>query len=136
MSIDDGQRRPGGSMAAFELRNQYFDRLFSTPGLRWMGQNTNHHPLPAAVTEAMIDCIRDDGFRAYAPPLGFEELRALIVADVGRPGRLRPEPISRSRWKRPGLPGVSVAVRPAEGDRGGRTHRRAGTPGSPARRAR
>jgi aspartate/methionine/tyrosine aminotransferase len=72
-------------MSDFETRNRYFDRLFSTPDLRWMGQNTNHHPLPEAVKQAMIDSILADEFRAYAPPLGFEELRAGILEDLGLP---------------------------------------------------
>jgi len=73
-------------MSDFETRNRYFDRLFNTPGLRWMGQNTNHHPLPPAVLQAMHDSIDRDEFRAYAPPLGFEALRAGIVADLGLDG--------------------------------------------------
>lgn len=73
-------------MSDFETRNQYFDRLCNTPGLRWMGQNTNHHPLPPAVIQAMHDSIARDEFRAYAPPLGFEALRAGIVADLGLDG--------------------------------------------------
>src|SRR5581483_2121777 len=51
-----------------------------------MGQNTNHHPLPPAVLQAMHDSIDRDEFRAYAPPLGFEALRAGIVADLGLDG--------------------------------------------------
>ena len=73
-------------MSDAELRNQYFDRLFSTPGLRWMGQNTNHVPLPQAVLQAMTESIGRDEFRAYAPPLGFEALRDGIVQDLGLPG--------------------------------------------------
>jgi len=73
-------------MSDFETRNRYFDRLFNTPGLRWMGQNTNHYPLPPAVLQAMHDSIDKDEFRAYAPPLGFEALRAGIVADLGLDG--------------------------------------------------
>ena len=73
-------------MSDVETRNQYFDRLCNTPGLRWMGQNTNHHPLPPAVIQAMHDSIASDEFRAYAPPLGFEVLRAGIVADLGLDG--------------------------------------------------
>jgi aspartate/methionine/tyrosine aminotransferase len=73
-------------MSDFETRNRYFDRLFNTPGLRWMGQNTNHYPLPETVRQAMIDSILADEFRAYAPPLGFEELRAGIVEDLGLEG--------------------------------------------------
>jgi aspartate/methionine/tyrosine aminotransferase len=75
-------------MSDFETRNRYFDRLSNTPGLRWMGQNTNHHPLPAAVIKAMHDSIDSDEFRAYAPPLGFEALRQGVVADVGLEGAI------------------------------------------------
>jgi aspartate/methionine/tyrosine aminotransferase len=75
-------------MSDFETRNRYFDRLFNTPGLRWMGQNTNHHPLPPAVLQAMHGSIDSDEFRAYAPPLGFEELRQGIVADLGLDGAI------------------------------------------------
>ena len=70
-------------MSDFEARNRYFDRLFNTADLRWMGQNTNHFPLPDSVRQAMADSIAHDEFRAYAPPLGFEELRAGIVEDLG-----------------------------------------------------
>src|SRR3954453_18276013 len=75
-------------MSDFETRNRYFDRLFNTPGLRWMGQNTNHHPLPPAVLQAMRDSIDSDEFRAYAPPLGFEALRRGIVDDLGLEGAI------------------------------------------------
>lgn len=70
-------------MSNLETRNRYFDRLFNTPDLRWMGQNTNHHPLPPAVIDAMIKSITSDEFRAYAPPLGFEALRQGVIADLG-----------------------------------------------------
>lgn len=75
-------------MSDFETRNRYFDRLSNTPGLRWMGQNTNHHPLPPAVLKAMHDSIDRDEFRAYAPPLGFEALRQGVVADLGLDGAI------------------------------------------------
>jgi aspartate/methionine/tyrosine aminotransferase len=70
-------------MSDFEIRNRYFDALVNTAGLRWMGQNTNHIKLPDAVRQALLDSIDSDEFRAYAPPLGFEELRTGIVADLG-----------------------------------------------------
>ncbi|WP_138469990.1 pyridoxal phosphate-dependent aminotransferase [Poseidonocella sp. HB161398] len=73
-------------MADLSVRNRYFDDLFSTPDLAWMGQNTNHIPAHPAVTAAMTASIEAGEFNAYAPPLGFEELRAAIVADVGVPG--------------------------------------------------
>ena len=66
-------------------RNRYFDTLTNTPGLMWMGQNTNHIPAHPAVTAAMIASIEAGEYNAYAPPLGFEALRAAIVADLGVP---------------------------------------------------
>jgi aspartate/methionine/tyrosine aminotransferase len=68
-----------------EERNRYFDRLTNRPGLRWMGQNTNHIALPPAVTEAMSASIASEDIRMYAPPLGIEALRAAIVAEFGVP---------------------------------------------------
>lgn len=73
-------------MSEVEVRNKYFDALFNTPDLRWMGQNTNHVPLPESVRQAMYDSIARDEIRAYAPPLGFEELRAGIIEDLDLPG--------------------------------------------------
>lgn len=73
-------------MSEIETRNRYFDSLFANRNLRWMGQNTNHIPLPDSVRDAMWGSITADEFRAYAPPLGFEELRAAIVEDLGIPG--------------------------------------------------
>jgi aspartate/methionine/tyrosine aminotransferase len=73
-------------MSELEIRNRYFDALFANRDLRWMGQNTNHIPLPAAVRQAIEDSIAADEFRAYAPPLGFEELRAAVIEDLGLKG--------------------------------------------------
>ncbi|QEW22361.1 Aspartate aminotransferase [Marinibacterium anthonyi] len=70
-----------------EIRNRYFDTLFSDEKLIWMGQNTNHIPSHPAVTEAMTASIARGEYNAYAPPLGFESLREAIVADLGVPGR-------------------------------------------------
>jgi histidinol-phosphate/aromatic aminotransferase/cobyric acid decarboxylase-like protein len=67
-------------------RNRYFDELTSLPDLAWMGQNTNHTPTHPAVRTAMIKAIEAGEFNAYAPPLGFEALRAAIVADLGLEG--------------------------------------------------
>lgn len=74
-------------MKPFEVRNAHFDRLVNTPGLRWMGQNTNHATPHPAVVEAMEKCIRDEEFHIYAPPAGLEELRHGIVADLGLTGQ-------------------------------------------------
>lgn len=73
-------------MKDFERRNRHFNRMVETPGLRWMGQNTNHYPTHPAVRDAMVDCIRNEAFHAYAPPAGLEELRELVIADLGLAG--------------------------------------------------
>jgi histidinol-phosphate/aromatic aminotransferase/cobyric acid decarboxylase-like protein len=74
-------------MSVAEERNQYFDTLFNTPGLKWLGQNTNHVPVHPAVREALHAAIDDEGFHAYAPPLGLESLRMAIVKDLGVAGQ-------------------------------------------------
>ena len=74
-------------MLAFEARNAHFDALVGTPGLKWLGQNTNHIPSHPAVIEAMVRCARDEEFHAYAPPVGLEALRAGIIDDLGLPGQ-------------------------------------------------
>lgn len=68
------------------IRNRYFDGLAATPGLMWMGQNTNHIPAHPAVKAAMHQAVEELEFNAYAPPLGFEALREGIVSDLGVPG--------------------------------------------------
>jgi aspartate/methionine/tyrosine aminotransferase len=73
-------------MEDFETKNKYFDELFNTTGLRWLGQNTNHHPTHPAVKQVLIRSIESEEYHAYAPPLGMEELRQLILDDVGLPG--------------------------------------------------
>ena len=73
-------------MGELDIRNRHFDRLFSNPGLIWMGQNTNHIPMHPKVREALHAAIDDEFFHAYAPPAGIEELREGIVADLGLEG--------------------------------------------------
>ncbi|HEV7455859.1 MAG TPA: pyridoxal phosphate-dependent aminotransferase [Roseococcus sp.] len=73
-------------MAGALIRNRYFDELSATPGLAWMGQNTNHIPAHPAVLAAMHAAVDALEFNAYAPPLGFEALRAAILADLGVSG--------------------------------------------------
>ena len=53
-------------MHQFETKNAYFDQLSRNPRLRWLGQNTNHLPLPDEVKQAMVDAIDDDAIRLYA----------------------------------------------------------------------
>jgi aspartate/methionine/tyrosine aminotransferase len=73
------------AMHPFERRNEHFDRLIANTNLRWMGQNTNHYPAHPDVRRAMIECIENDQFHAYAPPVGLEALRRLILEDLGLP---------------------------------------------------
>jgi histidinol-phosphate aminotransferase len=72
-------------MSSFADRNAHFDRLFATPGLFWLGQNTNHLPMHPAVRRALIEAIDAEEFHAYAPPGGFTALIDGIVADLGLP---------------------------------------------------
>ena len=72
-------------MRNFEARNIYFDTLCNTPGLMWLGQNTNHFEPHPSVIQAVIDALHGGEYHAYAPPAGFEELRRLIVEDAGVP---------------------------------------------------
>jgi len=69
------------------VRNAHFDRLVNTPGLRWLGQNTNHSKPHPAVIEAMVRTIRDEEFHIYAPPAGLEALRSGILDDLGLPNQ-------------------------------------------------
>lgn len=75
-------------MHAYEARNAHFDRLVNTPGLKWLGQNTNHAPPHPAVVEAVQRCMVDEEFHIYAPPLGLEALRAGIIADLALPDQV------------------------------------------------
>jgi histidinol-phosphate aminotransferase len=72
-------------MSSFERRNVYFDRLFATKNLYWLGQNTNHLPMHAAVRQAILASIEAEEFHAYAPPGGFTTLVRGIIDDVGLP---------------------------------------------------
>ena len=64
----------------------FFEALLSRPNLAWMGQNTTHLEPPVEVVEALLESTRRREFQLYAPPFGFEELRELIVEDLGLPG--------------------------------------------------
>ncbi|WNM24081.1 pyridoxal phosphate-dependent aminotransferase [Demequina capsici] len=60
-----------------------FEELLARPTLAWMGQNTTHLEPPAAVVAAMTASVASREFQLYAPPLGFERLRELILEDLG-----------------------------------------------------
>lgn len=82
---DDGQPPGAAPVAGFEQRNRHFDRLVATPGLHWMGQNTNHMLAHPEVVLAMHAAIAAGEYQIYAPPSGLQALRAGIVADLGLP---------------------------------------------------
>jgi aspartate/methionine/tyrosine aminotransferase len=63
-----------------------FEFLLARPNLAWMGQNTTHLEPPPEVIEALLASTRAREFQFYAPAEGFEELRELIVADLGLSG--------------------------------------------------
>jgi aspartate/methionine/tyrosine aminotransferase len=62
------------------------EALLKRPDLAWMGQNTTHLEPPPEVVAALEESTRRREFQFYAPALGFEELRELIVKDLGLPG--------------------------------------------------
>lgn len=70
-------------MRDFEERNAFFDKLCNTQGLMWLGQNTNHFSAHPSVRAALIEAFDGGEYHAYAPPIGYEELRELIAKDVG-----------------------------------------------------
>ena len=72
-----------GVPPVLERRNRHFDQLVSRNDLKWLGQNTNHFRPHPAVRSAMLECIDSGEFHLYAPPLGLEELRRGILADLG-----------------------------------------------------
>lgn len=66
----------------YQKKNKYFDSLINNKNLMWMGQNTNHIPSHEAVKESLIKSIHDEEYHVYAPPLGLEELRELVLAHL------------------------------------------------------
>lgn len=63
-----------------------FEHLLARDDLAWMGQNTTHLEPPAEVVAALEESTRRREFQLYAPALGFEQLRHLIVEDLGLTG--------------------------------------------------
>jgi len=59
-----------------------FETLLIREGLAWMGQNTTHLEPPAEVVAALRACTDRREFQLYAPALGFERLRELILDDL------------------------------------------------------
>jgi aspartate/methionine/tyrosine aminotransferase len=63
-----------------------FEALLDRPGLAWMGQNTTHLEPPPEVVAALTESTRRREFQLYAPALGFDRLRELIIDDLGLTG--------------------------------------------------
>ncbi len=73
-------------MSFLNVGGESWEDLALDGGLVHMGHNCNHLELDPAIHEAMIRAIRDDAYRNYTPPYGFDELAELMAADVGVPG--------------------------------------------------
>ena len=86
-------------MGDFEIRNRHFDRLFSDPGLMWMGQNTNHVPMHPKVREAAVYSVPDErlgevpvGYVLREPGVALDEAALLLergTCDIGTLDRAR-----------------------------------------------
>jgi len=63
-----------------------FEHLLARDDLAWMGQTTTHLDPPAEVVAALEESTRRREFQLYAPALGFERLRSMIVEDLGLTG--------------------------------------------------
>jgi aspartate/methionine/tyrosine aminotransferase len=57
--------------------------VYDDDSIVWMGQNTSHFPTPEAIKQAMVNVINNEEYHKYPPPYGFEELRSLILRDLG-----------------------------------------------------
>ncbi len=63
--------------------NQFFQDIYDDPSIIWMGQNTNHFPTADAIKSAMVNAIAKEEYHKYPPPYGLEQLRQLILQDLG-----------------------------------------------------
>ena len=70
-------------MKEFERLNQYFEKLVNRPELMWLGRNTNHLPSHSHVINAMVKCIEKESYHVYSPPYGLEDLRRLVIEQLG-----------------------------------------------------
>ena len=52
----------------------------------WLGRNTNHFPTHPVVLDAMLNSIKHEDFHVYAPPFGLEDLRELVIENLGLEG--------------------------------------------------
>jgi aspartate/methionine/tyrosine aminotransferase len=73
-------------MEFLNVGGKSWEELACSSDLVHMGHNCNQLELDPAIHAAMVAAIEADEYRNYTPPLGFEDLRALMLADVGVPG--------------------------------------------------
>jgi len=73
-------------MEFLNVGGKSWEELACSDHLVHMGHNCNQLELDPAIHAAMIGAIEGDEYRNYTPPFGFEELRALMLDDVGVPG--------------------------------------------------
>ena len=73
-------------MEFLNVGGKSWEELACSDDLVHMGHNCNQLELDPAIHAAMIEAIEGDEYRNYTPPFGFEELRALMLDDVGVPG--------------------------------------------------
>ncbi len=60
-----------------------WETLATDRDLIHMGHNCNHLPLDSTIVDVMVETLRQENWRNYTPPYGFDELRNLIRDDVG-----------------------------------------------------
>ncbi len=73
-------------MAFLDVAGRSYESLASDPDLIQMGHNCNHLPLESSIVDAMTQALQRSEFRNYAPSYGLEELRTLVIKDVGVSG--------------------------------------------------
>ena len=73
-------------MEFLNVGGKSWEELACSSDVVHLGHNCNQLELDPAIHGAMIAAIEADEYRNYTPPYGFEELRALMLEDVGVPG--------------------------------------------------
>lgn len=63
--------------------NHFFEEVFLDEDMIWMGQNTNELHDEDDIVNAMTRCIEKRQYNKYPPPEGFNELKTLILEDLG-----------------------------------------------------
>lgn len=67
----------------FKSANEFFEHVFIDKEMIWMGQNTNHLHDRNEIMDAMISFVESKEYCKYPPPEGLQELKELILKDLG-----------------------------------------------------